>query len=128
MDKLLDKKLLGNNVYRLRKERHLTAEYLAEAADMSVYYLREIERGAKKPSLKLFIKLANALGVRANDLLGNITQHNRPLPEDYERSPYFKDLSHSDMLLCLDIVKAMVRNQELKKQEQEDNETTEAYE
>ena len=60
----MNKLELGQKIRALRKERKQTLETLAEAADIGLVYLGEIERGIKMPSLKTFIKLVNALGLK----------------------------------------------------------------
>ena len=64
-------------IFVLRKERKQTLETLAEAADIGLVYLGEIERGIKMPSLKTFIKLVNALDVSADELIGLETKSGR---------------------------------------------------
>ena len=66
----MNKLELGQKIRALRKERKQTLETLAEAADIGLVYLGEIERGIKMPSLKTFIKLVNALDVSADELIG----------------------------------------------------------
>ena len=60
---------LGKRIKQLRKEKHITAEAFAEMADISISFLREIERGSKKPALDNFVKIANVLNVSADNLL-----------------------------------------------------------
>ena len=64
----MNKLELGQKIRALRKERKQTLETLAEAADIGLVYLGEIERGIKMPSLKTFIKLVNALDVSAEQM------------------------------------------------------------
>lgn len=52
---------LGLKIRQLRKQKKLTIAKLAEIADIDDYYLGEIERAEKKPSLDTLSKLANAL-------------------------------------------------------------------
>lgn len=73
----MNKLELGQKIRVLRKEKKQTLETLAEAADIGLVYLGEIERGVKMPSLKTFIKLVNALGVSADELIGLETMSGR---------------------------------------------------
>ena len=50
---------------KLRQEQ----EALAEKVDITLYYMGEIERGEKTPSLDLFIRLVEVLDVSADYLL-----------------------------------------------------------
>ena len=67
----MDKVELGKALREARTGKSLTQEQLAELADIGVMYLGEIERGKKMPSLKVFIKLIEALGVSADYILRN---------------------------------------------------------
>ena len=66
---MLDPKLLGRRIQRYRRKKNLSAEKLAELIDVSVPYVRELERGAKTPSMKMFVTIANELEVTADELL-----------------------------------------------------------
>ena len=60
---------IGRRVRKLREERHLTQEALAEAAGVSVPYVSHIERGIKKPSLVTLLRLSAALDVTVDTIL-----------------------------------------------------------
>lgn len=49
----MDKKLLGRRINITRKERGLTSERLSEICNINATYLRQIESGAKTPSLSM---------------------------------------------------------------------------
>jgi transcriptional regulator with XRE-family HTH domain len=63
----------GDNLRRLRGERGLSQEALAEAASLTADYLGFIERGDNVPTLTVILKLAKALGVDAGELLAEFT-------------------------------------------------------
>ena len=60
---------LGKRINLARKDRGLTAERLSELCSINATYLRQIEGGAKIPSLPVFIDLCNALEVSPAYLL-----------------------------------------------------------
>jgi transcriptional regulator with XRE-family HTH domain len=60
---------LGLNVRRYRKERGLSQEALADAVDLAVTYVGQIERGLRNPTLDVVERLAKALNVKPLDLL-----------------------------------------------------------
>jgi len=66
----VDKLTMGDRIRAARKKMNLTQEALAEKVDVTLYYMGEIERGVKTPSLDLFIRLVEALDVSADYLLG----------------------------------------------------------
>ena len=56
---------IGENIARLRKEKGWTQEELAKELDVTFQAVSSWERDEYKPELKMFIKLAEALGVPA---------------------------------------------------------------
>ena len=50
---------LGKNLRRIRKQKNLTVESLAEKAGISPGYLSDIEHNKKTPSLSVLISIAN---------------------------------------------------------------------
>jgi transcriptional regulator with XRE-family HTH domain len=73
-----DPRHIGANVRRLRIAAGLTQLQLAEAADIVDATVSRIERGRMDPSSELLGRLASALRVRADDLLGPTKERGRP--------------------------------------------------
>jgi transcriptional regulator with XRE-family HTH domain len=65
--------LFGRRLRELRKERGLTQEALAEAADLSGNYISELELGQKVPSLTILVRLSQALEVATAALVADFT-------------------------------------------------------
>lgn len=63
------KKRFGERVRKLREQRGLTQEQLADKAGMHFTYVGQIERGVRNPSLVNIEKLARALNVSGGDIL-----------------------------------------------------------
>ena len=61
----------GQNICRLRNERRLTQEGLAETADISRRFLQEIEAGTKNPTVNVIVRLKKALDCSWDDLFIN---------------------------------------------------------
>ena len=53
----------GQHLKKLRIQKNLSQEKLAEAADISVSFLGGIERGKKSPTLETINKLSKALDI-----------------------------------------------------------------
>ena len=68
----MDKKLLGRQINRARKDRGLTSEKLSEACNVNATYLRQIESGARTPSLPMFVSLCRGLKVSPSYLLVDV--------------------------------------------------------
>ena len=67
----MDKKLLGRRINAARKEHGWTSERLSEICNINATYLRQIESGAKSPSLQVFVSICSALKVSPTYLLAD---------------------------------------------------------
>lgn len=63
---------IGTRIKAGRVAAGLTQERLAEKVGISSTYLSAIECNVKDPKLATFIKIANAIGVSADDLLADV--------------------------------------------------------
>lgn len=63
------RKLVGKNAERLRRERGMTQEQLAEISGFSQQYISGLERGQRNPTVVTLYELAVALGAAPTDLL-----------------------------------------------------------
>ncbi len=67
MSKIFYKKL-GEKIRSLREKHKYTREEFAEISHVSTYYIGEIERAQKKPSLDILLKISKALKVEITEL------------------------------------------------------------
>lgn len=65
--------LFGQSLRRIRKEKGLTQERLAELTGLSTNFISELERGLKAPGLAAIVSISKALDVSVHDLLANFT-------------------------------------------------------
>jgi len=65
----MDNIVLGKRIREARLQKKMTQEQLSEKANIGLYFLGEVERGVKTPSLKVFVAIAEALGVSTDSLL-----------------------------------------------------------
>lgn len=63
------RKLVGRNVRRIRIEKGLTQEQLAERAGVSQFYISLLENGGRNPTVVSLWELSQALGVSHVDLV-----------------------------------------------------------
>ena len=62
--------MVVENLRKARIRKGATLKAIAEAVNSSIGYIHELETGAKTPSLSMLQKLAAALNVTPNELLG----------------------------------------------------------
>lgn len=73
-DLLEQYQVFSNNVKNIRKEKNLTQEELAELADLSISYVKQIEscKDFKNLTLTTMLKISKALNTTINNLFYNI--------------------------------------------------------
>lgn len=59
---------LGRRIQKIRKQRGLTQEQLAEKIRVSTTFIGYIETGYRVPNLKMIYKFARALDVKIKDI------------------------------------------------------------
>jgi len=64
--------VFGQNIRKLRTEKALSQEALAEKADLDSTYISGIERGVRNPSLLSIVRIAKALGVTSANLFEGV--------------------------------------------------------
>lgn len=73
----MDYYAIGQRIRKNRKAHMLSQEALAEKVGISTTHMSHIETGNTKLSLSVFVDIANALEIRADDLLHDITESSR---------------------------------------------------
>ena len=69
--KELDFALIGRRIKEVRCEKHLTQEFLANATNVNVSHISNVETNKVKVSLTLLVGICNALDVTMDYLLEN---------------------------------------------------------
>jgi transcriptional regulator with XRE-family HTH domain len=60
---------VGLNLQKLRRERGLSQEELADRANIHQTYLSGVERGKRNPTVTVLQRIAEALGADVEDLV-----------------------------------------------------------
>ena len=75
----MDFKQGGQAIQRIRKERGMTQEQLAEITDVASNSISRIERGLLMPALPTLIDICNALGTGADVILSAYVAVDTPI-------------------------------------------------
>lgn len=70
---VLNYKFVGKNIKKYRLEMNMTQEKLAEMSNISKNYLSNLELGKAAGRLDKYCRIAQALGVTVDMLIGNIS-------------------------------------------------------
>ena len=72
---MIDTETIGKIIKKLRIDKNLTQEALAEKMDISTNYLSKVERGLSRLNIEAFFKMAEVLsfslsdfGIKVNDI------------------------------------------------------------
>lgn len=65
-------KAFGKVLRRLRRDRDLSQENLANAVGMERSYISKLEKGDFQPKLKTILALSDELGIRASELVDRV--------------------------------------------------------
>lgn len=105
----MDKVAIGSRLREARNMAKLTQEQLAEKVGIGTTYISDIERGAKFPSLSLFIKIVDALGVSSDFILrGEIEAGKNCVYDDITRK--LDGLTPKQRLGVADLIDAYIKN------------------
>ncbi len=59
---------LGRKIQKIRREKGLTQEQLAEKVKVSTTFIGYVETGYRRPNLKMVYKIARALNAKVKDI------------------------------------------------------------
>jgi transcriptional regulator with XRE-family HTH domain len=66
------RKIVGQNVYRLRMKKGMTQTELADFTDLSKRYIQKIEHGEANITIEVVEKLARIFKCRWQDIIGEV--------------------------------------------------------
>lgn len=107
----MDKAAIGARIREARVISGMTQEQLAEKVDVNTTYISDIERGAKFPSLTLFIKIVDALGISSDFILrGEIEAGKKCVYDDITKK--LENLTPKQRLGVANLIDAYIKNLE----------------
>ncbi len=68
---------IGTLIRRCRKERKLTLKIVAERASISEGFLSQVENDVNSPSVDTLLRICNAIGVNAGDLISQVSNQEK---------------------------------------------------
>lgn len=74
--------MLGEKIRNFRKQKHMTIQEMAEATELSIGYISQIERNLVDPSLSSLRKISKVIGVPTYMLIESETKDNLTIRKD----------------------------------------------
>lgn len=102
----LDFSLIGQRIKKIRSEKHLTQEYIANCTGVNVSHISNIETNKVRVSLTLLINICNALDVTLDYLLEN-EYHNPTSVTEKELLNVIKDMNKEKQEILLRIARVL---------------------
>ena len=103
----MNRKSLGKQIQKYRERAGYSQEKLAEIIECSTIFISYIERGVKSPGLDKLMKIANALDVSVDILLGkDLASYNTERLKDIEQQ--LKKLPEQEQLKILDMIDSII--------------------
>ena len=102
----LNYEAIGIRIQRLRKEKGLTQQKLAEMSDQDPSNISHIDRGATKLSLPTIVNIANVLDVTVDYFLCDSLE-SATFPYDRIATEILSDCSHRERIIITETMIAM---------------------
>jgi len=103
-------KLIGEQVAKIRREREITQEQLAELVGVATETISRLERGVSIPSLKTLTKISQALHISLRDLF-DLEYPQKSVSaiekESMKLLAYLKTKKPDDIKMCYRILKVL---------------------
>lgn len=101
--------IIGKRIQKIRKQRHLSQEYVSEQIERSKSYICYVENATRFLSLEALVEIANYFEVSVDVLLGDNLKYNEADIRN-ELAEVFRDCSEYEKKLILDIAKEIKRS------------------
>ncbi len=105
---MINKSSIGKIIQKLRRDKNLTQEELAEKIDLSTNYLSKVERGLSVLNAEAFLKMADVLKFSLEDFGINTNPNLNALKKELINkilSSSEKDIkAYSELLDTLDVI------------------------
>lgn len=94
---------LGKKIKTVRRKRGFTQAQLSERIECSTSYISYVEQGHKSLSLEMFVLVANALNVSADELLRDCLE-NTIVVSNHDFASLLADCTSYETRVLLDVI------------------------
>ncbi len=107
----VDYALIGSRIKSKRRDKRMTQEMMAEALDVSVGYVSQVERGVTKISLDLLAEISGLLDCDISFFVSGTATGERGYLKD-EFSEKFERLSKKQRRIAVEIIDVLIKEEE----------------
>lgn len=105
----MDYRSIGSNIRKIRTQKKLRQEDVAERANLSVNYIGAVERGERLPSLETFITILNAIGASADVVLSEVLENGYEVKNSI-LAEKLKSLSKEELTRVYEVLDALLKH------------------
>lgn len=105
----MDYRTIGSNLRKIRLQKKMRQEDVAEKANLSVNYIGAVERGERLPSLETFIALLNATGGSADIVLSDVLENGYTVKNSLFADK-LKSVSKDELARIYDVLDALLKH------------------
>ena len=105
----MDYRSIGSNLRKIRTQKKLRQEDVAERANLSVNYVGAVERGERLPSLETFILLLNSIGASADVVLSEVLENGYEIKTSL-LAEKLKTLDKEDLERVYEVIDALLKH------------------
>ena len=102
-------KIIGRRIQKIRKQKGLTQEQLAERVNISPHYLSALERGVYNIKLDLLVDILNVLNCSADEVFQDVVDSSSKIKAS-QLSEKLKGLPLQEQRKILEVVDIMIAN------------------
>ena len=103
-----DEYFYGTKLRYYRKQNNMTQEQVAQLIGVDPKYVRQLELGKNKGSVKLLIKFCNVYNITPNEVLGDLINSLNVKSDLDELDSNFSKLSKRDKKIILSMINRML--------------------
>ncbi len=100
---------IGENLAQLRKDKQISVYKLSQLSDVSINYIRRVEKGESIPSIEILTALLSPLGIRLSEFFKEGADILYPSPYEAELVRLSRRLNKEQAAALLNLAKLLAQ-------------------
>ena len=100
---------IGENLAQLRRDKQISVYKLSQLSDVSINYIRRVEKGESIPSIEILTALLSPLGMHLSEFFNEESNILYPSPHEAELVRLYRQLNVGQARALLDLAKLLAK-------------------
>ena len=100
---------IGENLAQLRRDKQISVYKLSQLSDVSINYIRRVEKGESIPSIEILTALLSPLGMHLSEFFNEESNILYPSPNEAELVRLYRQLNEEQARALLDLAKLLAK-------------------